>query len=169
MKIGDRIRIARKINKITIKDLAQYLEISAPTLKKIEDNKLFVNIFIIKKLLDKPELDLKEKDLLEYYYNQNLQKKVIVKTKDERVYIIIPKDMAIALDIEIEKDIYCCYLNNKIILQHKDDENHIFEKKRFLKNQNSFIFYLGQKIKYIQGQVIDLNLDIKKQILTITY
>lgn len=169
MKIGDRIRIARKINKVTIKTLAEKLEISIPTLKKIENNELFVNMLIVRKLLNNLELDLKEKDMLMYYYDQKLQKKVAVNVKDERVYIIIPRDIVIAFEIEKEKDVYCCYLNNKIILQHQDDESYIFEKKRFLRNQNSFIFYLGQKIKYIQGQVINLNLNIKKQILTITY
>ena len=44
MKIGDRIRIARKINKITAIDLAKHIEISAPTLKKIEQNKGFVSL-----------------------------------------------------------------------------------------------------------------------------
>ena len=40
MKIGDKIRITRKINKITINDLANFLGISAPTLRKIESNEL---------------------------------------------------------------------------------------------------------------------------------
>ena len=47
MKIGDRIRILRKINKITISELAAYLNISAPTLRKMEKNQLFINMLVI--------------------------------------------------------------------------------------------------------------------------
>ena len=95
MKIGDRIRITRKINKITINDLANFLGISAPTLRKIEANELFINYDLIKRLLENPVFTKDHKEIEEYYYNQELSKKVLVQVKSERIYIIIPKDIAI--------------------------------------------------------------------------
>ena len=116
MKIGDRIRISRKLNRVRIKDLVQELEISTPTLKKIENNEVFVNMIIIKKLLNNAMLDLKENEMLEYYYNQKLEKEVSAKSKSNRVYIIIPRDIAIAFEIEKYKEIFYCLNNNKIFL-----------------------------------------------------
>lgn len=169
MKIGDKIRILRKINKITINELAEYLKISAPTLRKIENNKLFINMDIINLLIQNPNFNLKKEELLEYYYNQKLEKELLVQVKQEKVFITIPKDISIAFGLNNNTDIYCCYLNNKIILQHEDNEEYEFIKRKVFKYRYSFIFFLGQRVKYIQGQVIKLSLDIKKQVLTIAY
>lgn len=169
MKIGDRIRIFRKINKITISELAAYLNISAPTLRKMEKNQLFINMDIINLLTQNPNFDLKREELLEYYYDQKLEKELLVQVKQEKVFIVIPKDVSIAFGLENNTDIYYCYLNNKIILQHEDNEEYEFIKRKVFKYRYSFIFFLGQRVKYIQGQVIKITLDIKKQVLTMIY
>lgn len=169
MKIGDRIRIFRKINKITIPELAAYLNISAPTLRKMEKKQLFINMDIINLLTQNPNFDLKREELLKYYYDQKLEKELLVQVKQEKVFIVIPKDVSIAFGLENNTDIYCCYLNNKIILQHEDTEEQEFIKRKVFKYGYSFLFFLGQRVKYLQGQVIKLTLDIKKQVLTITY
>ncbi len=93
----------------------------------------------------------------------------MVQVKQEKVFIVIPKDVSIAFGLENNTDIYCCYLNNKIILQHEDTEEQEFIKRKVFKYGYSFLFFLGQRVKYLQGQVIKLTLDIKKQVLTITY
>lgn len=169
MKLGDKIRILRKINKITIAELAEYLKISVPTLRKIENNKLFINLDIIKLLINNSKIDLKEEELLEDYYKQKLEKEVLVQAKDEKIFIVIPKDIALGFGLEENKEIYCCYLNNKIILQHKENDDYIFEKKKIFKDRYSFIFFLGQKLKYIQGNIVKLDLNLEKKILTILY
>lgn len=169
MKIGDKIRILRKINKITINELSEYLNISAPTLRKIENNKLFVNMNIVKLLKNNSMINFKEKELLEYYYTQELKKEVVIQAKDEKVFIVIPKDISIAFGLEENKEIYCCYLNNKIILQHEENDDYIFEKKKIFKDRYTFIFFLGQKLKYLQGHTAKLELDLEKKILTILY
>lgn len=166
MKIGDRIRITRKINKMTIKELAKILDISVPTYKKIEKNLSFVNMIFIKKLIN---LGMNEKELLKYYYKQELKRETSVKVKNSRVYIIIPKDISIAFGIEENREIFCCYLNNKMIIQRKENDHYFFEKKKFLKNSKSFILFLGQKLKDLQGKVVNLSLDLKNETLIVTY
>ena len=86
MKIGDRIRIFRKINKITIPELAAYLNISAPTLRKMEKNQLFINMDIINLLTQNPNFDLKREELLEYYYDQKLEKELLVESKTRKSF-----------------------------------------------------------------------------------
>lgn len=169
MKIGDRIRILRKINKITINELASILGISAPTLRKLENNQGFINIDIVKKIAKIPTFEIKEEELLEYYYNQSqlLDKEVMVQIKGEKVYIIIPKDLAVAFKLEENNEIYCCYLENKLILQHQINDDYIFEKKKIIKDRYSFIFFIGQKLKYLQGRKVKLKLDLKKEVLNI--
>lgn len=166
MKIGDRIRITRKINKMTIKELAKILDISVPTYKKIEKNLSFVNMIFIKKLIN---LGMNEKELLKYYYKQELKRETTVKVKNSRVYIIIPKDISIAFGIEENREIFCCYLNNKMIIQRKENDHYFFEKKKFLKNSKSFILFLGQKLKDLQGKIVNLSLDLKNETLVVTY
>lgn len=166
MKIGDRIRITRKINKMTIKELAKILDISVPTYKKIEKNLSFVNMIFIKKLIN---LGMNEKELLKYYYKQELKRETSVKVKNSRVYIIIPKDISIAFGIEENREIFCCYLNNKMIIQRKENDHYFFEKKKFLKNSKSFILFLGQKLKDLQGKIVNLSLDLKNETLVVTY
>lgn len=169
MKIGDRIRITRKINKITINDLANFLGISAPTLRKIESNDLFINYNLIKKLLENPVFTKDYKEIEEYYYNQELSKVVLVQAKSERIYIIIPKDIAIGFNLNENNEIYCTYLTNKIILQHEENDDYIFEKRKIIKDRYSFIFFIGQKLKNLQGREVRLTLNLRKKILMITY
>jgi transcriptional regulator with XRE-family HTH domain len=169
MKIGDRIRITRKINKITINDLANFLGISAPTLRKIESNELFINYDLIKRLLENPVFTKDHKEIEEYYYNQELSKKVLVQVKSERIYIIIPKDIAIGFNLNENNEIYCTYLTNKIILQHEENDDYIFEKRKIIKDRYSFIFFIGQKLKNLQGREVRLTLNLRKKILMITY
>lgn len=169
MKIGDRIRITRKINKITINDLANFLGISAPTLRKIESNELFINYDLIKRLLENPVFTKDHKEIEEYYYNQQLSKKVLVQVKSERIYIIIPKDIAIGFNLNENNEIYCTYLTNKIILQHEENDDYIFEKRKIIKDRYSFIFFIGQKLKNLQGREVRLTLNLRKKILMITY
>jgi transcriptional regulator with XRE-family HTH domain len=169
MKIGDRIRITRKINKITINDLANFLGISAPTLRKIEANELFINYDLIKRLLENPVFTKDHKEIEEYYYNQELSKKVLVQVKSERIYIIIPKDIAIGFNLNENNEIYCTYLTNKIILQHEENDDYIFEKRKIIKDRYSFIFFIGQKLKNLQGREVRLTLNLRKKILMITY
>lgn len=169
MKIGDRIRITRKINKITINDLANFLGISAPTLRKIESNELFINYNLIKKLLESPVFAKDHKEIEEYYYNQELSKIVLVQAKSERIYIIIPKDIAIGFNLNENNEIYCTYLTNKIILQHEENDDYIFEKRKIIKDRYSFIFFIGQKLKNLQGREVRLTLNLRKKILMITY
>ena len=169
MKIGDRIRITRKINKITINDLANFLGISAPTLRKIESNDLFINYNLIKKLLENPVFTKDYKEIEEYYYNQELSNVVLVQAKSERIYIIIPKDIAIGFNLNENNEIYCTYLTNKIILQHEENDDYIFEKRKIIKDRYSFIFFIGQKLKNLQGREVRLTLNLRKKILMITY
>lgn len=169
MKIGDKIRITRKINKITINDLANFLGISAPTLRKIESNELFINYDLIKRLLENPIFTKDHKEIEEYYYNQELSKKVLVQVKSERIYIIIPKDIAIGFNLNENNEIYCTYLTNKIILQHEENDDYIFEKRKIIKDRYSFIFFIGQKLKNLQGREVRLTLNLRKKILMITY
>lgn len=169
MKIGDKIRITRKINKITINDLANFLGISAPTLRKIESNELFINYDLIKRLLENPVFTKDHKEIEEYYYNQELSKKVLVQVKSERIYIIIPKDIAIGFNLNENNEIYCTYLTNKIILQHEENDDYIFEKRKIIKDRYSFIFFIGQKLKNLQGREVILTLNLRKKILMITY
>lgn len=169
MKIGDKIRITRKINKITINDLANFLGISAPTLRKIESNELFINYDLIKRLLENPVFTKDHKEIEEYYYNQELSKKVLVQVKSERIYIIIPKDIAIGFNLNENNEIYCTYLTNKIILQHEENDDYIFEKRKIIKDRYSFIFFIGQKLKNLQGCEVRLTLNLRKKILMITY
>ncbi|STO26821.1 Uncharacterised protein [Fusobacterium necrogenes] len=169
MKIGDKIRITRKINKITINDLANFLGISAPTLRKIESNELFINYDLIKRLLENPVFTKDHKEIEEYYYNQELSKKVLVQVKSERIYIIIPKDIAIGFNLNENNEIYCTYLTNKIILQHEENDDYIFEKRKIIKDRYSFIFFIGQKLKNLQGREVRLTLNLRKKILMITY
>lgn len=169
MKIGDKIRITRKINKITINDLANFLGISAPTLRKIESNELFINYDLIKRLLKNPVFTKDHKEIEEYYYNQELSKKVLVQVKSERIYIIIPKDIAIGFNLNENNEIYCTYLTNKIILQHEENDDYIFEKRKIIKDRYSFIFFIGQKLKNLQGREVRLTLNLRKKILMITY
>lgn len=169
MKIGDKIRITRKINKITINDLANFLGISAPTLRKIESNELFINYDLIKRLLENPVFTKDHKEIEEYYYNQELSKKVLVQVKSERIYIIIPKDIAIGFNLNENNKIYCTYLTNKIILQHEENDDYIFEKRKIIKDRYSFIFFIGQKLKNLQGREVRLTLNLRKKILMITY
>lgn len=169
MKIGDRIRITRKINKITINDLANFLGISAPTLRKIEANELFINYDLIKRLLENPVFTKDHKEIEEYYYNQELSKKVLVQVKSERIYIIIPKDIAIGFNLNENNEIYCTYLTNKIILQHEENDDYIFEKRKIIRDRYSFIFFIGQKLKNLQGREVRLTLNLRKKILMITY
>lgn len=169
MKIGDKIRITRKINKITINDLANFLGISAPTLRKIESNELFINYDLIKRLLENPVFTKDHKEIEEYYYNQELSKKVLVQVKSERIYIIIPKDIAIGFNLNKNNEIYCTYLTNKIILQHEENDDYIFEKRKIIKDRYSFIFFIGQKLKNLQGREVRLTLNLRKKILMITY
>lgn len=169
MKIGDKIRITRKINKITINDLANFLGISAPTLRKIESNELFINYDLIKRLLENPVFTKDHKEIEEYYYNQELSKKVLVQVKSERIYIIIPKDIAIGFNLNENNEIYCTYLTNKIILQHEENDDYIFEKRKIIKDRYSFIFFIGQKLKNLQGREVRLTLNLRKKILIITY
>lgn len=167
MKIGDKIRITRKINKITINDLANFLGISAPTLRKIELNELFINYDLIKKLLENPVFTKDYKEIEEYYYNQELSKKVLVQVKSERIYIIIPKDIAIGFNLNENNEIYCTYLTNKIILQHEENDNYIFEKKKIFKENYSYLFFIGQKFSYLAGKEVLLKLNLRKQKLDI--
>lgn len=169
MKIGDRIRITRKINKITINDLSSFLGISAPTLRKMEANQLFIGFDLIKKLLENPIFGKDYKEIEEYYYNQELSKVVLVQVKDERVYIFIPKDMALAFGLDKNNEVYCCYLTNKIIIKHEENDDYIFEKKKILKDSYSFIFFIGQKLKNLQGKKVNITLNLKKNTLIITY
>lgn len=169
MKIGDKIRIRRKINKITINDLANFLGISAPTLRKIESNELFINYNLIKKLLENPAFVKDQKEIKESYYNQELSKVVLVQSKSERVYIVIPKDIAIGFGLEKNNEIYCSYLTNKIILQHEENDEYIFEKRKIFKDRYSFIFFIGQKLKELQDHKVKLTLNLRKNILIITY
>lgn len=169
MKIGDRIRITRKINKITINDLANFLGISAPTLRKIESNELFINYNLIKKLLESPVFAKDHKEIEEYYYNQELSKVVLVQAKSERIYIIIPKDIAIGFNLDENNEIYCTYLMNKIILQHEENDDYIFEKRKIIKDRYSFIFFIGQRLKNLLGREVKLTLNLRKKILMITY
>lgn len=169
MKIGDRIRITRKINKITINDLANFLGISAPTLRKIESNELFINYNLIKKLLESPVFAKDHKEIEEYYYNQELSKVVLVQAKSERIYIIIPKDIAIGFNLDENNEIYCTYLTNKIILQHEENDDYIFEKRKIIKDRYSFIFFIGQRLKNLLGREVKLTLNLRKKILMITY
>lgn len=169
MKIGDKIRITRKINKITINDLANFLGISAPTLRKIESNELFINYDLIERLLENPVFTKDHKEIEEYYYNQELSKKVLVQVKSERIYIIIPKDIAIGFNLNENNEIYCTYLTNKIILQHEENDDYIFEKRKIIKDRYSFIFFIGQKLKNLQGREVRLTLNLRKKILMITY
>lgn len=169
MKIGDKIRITRKINKITINDLANFLGISAPTLRKIESNELFINYDLIKRLLENPVFTKDHKEIEEYYYNQELSKKVLVQVKSERIYIIIPKDIAIGFNLNENNEIYCTYLTNKIILQHEENDDYIFEKRKIIKDRYSFIFFIGQRLKNLQGREVRLTLNLRKKILMITY
>lgn len=163
MKIGDKIRITRKINKITINDLANFLGISAPTLRKIESNELFINYDLIKRLLENPVFTKDHKEIEEYYYNQELSKKVLVQVKSERIYIIIPKDIAIGFNLNENNEIYCTYLTNKIILQHEENDDYIFEKRKIIKDRYSFIFFIGQKLKNLQGREVRLTLNLRKK------
>lgn len=169
MKIGDKIRITRKINKITINDLANFLGISAPTLRKIESNELFINYDLIKRLLENPVFTKDHKEIEEYYYNQELSKKVLVQVKSERIYIIIPKDIAIGFNLNENNEIYCTYLTNKIILQHEENDDYIFEKRKIIKDRYSFIFFIGQRLKNLLGREVKLTLNLRKKILMITY
>lgn len=169
MKIGDRIRITRKINKITINDLANFLGISAPTLRKIESNELFINYNLIKKLLENPVFAKDHKEIEEYYYNQELSKVVLVQAKSERIYIIIPKDIAIGFNLDESNEIYCTYLTNRIILQHEENDDYIFEKRKIIKDRYSFIFFMGQKLKNLLGREVKLTLNLREKILMITY
>jgi transcriptional regulator with XRE-family HTH domain len=169
MKIGDRIRITRKINKITINDLANFLGISAPTLRKIESNELFINYNLIKKLLESPVFAKDHKEIEEYYYNQELSKIALVQAKSERIYIIIPKDIAIGFNLDENNEIYCTYLTNKIILQHEENDDYIFEKRKIIKDRYSFIFFIGQRLKNLLGREVKLTLNLRKKILMITY
>lgn len=169
MKIGDRIRITRKINKITINDLANFLGISAPTLRKIESNELFINYNLIKKLLENPVFAKDHKEIEEYYYNQELSKVVLVQVKSERIYIIIPKDIAIGFNLDESNEIYCTYLTNRIILQHEENDDYIFEKRKIIKDRYSFIFFMGQKLKNLLGREVKLTLNLREKILMITY
>lgn len=169
MKIGDRIRITRKINKITINDLANFLGISAPTLRKIESNDLFINYNLIKKLLENPVFAKDYKEIEEYYYNQELSKVVLVQAKSERIYIIIPKNMAIGFNLDESNEIYCTYLTNRIILQHEENDDYIFEKRKIIKDRYSFIFFMGQKLKNLLGREVKLTLNLREKILMITY
>lgn len=169
MKIGDRIRITRKINKITINDLANFLGISAPTLRKIESNELFINYNLIKKLLENPVFSKDYEEIKEYYYNQELSKVVLVQAKSERIYIIIPKDIAIGFNLDDNNEIYCTYLTNKIILQHEENDDYIFEKRKIIKDRYSFIFFIGQRLKNLLGREVKLTLNLRKKILIITY
>lgn len=169
MKIGDRIRITRKINKITINDLANFLGISAPTLRKIESNELFINYNLIKKLLESPVFAKDHKEIEEYYYNQELSKIVLVQAKSERIYIIIPKDIAIGFNLDENNEIYCTYLTNKIILQLEENDDYIFEKRKIIKDRYSFIFFIGQRLKNLLGREVKLTLNLRKKILMITY
>lgn len=169
MKIGDRIRITRKINKITINDLSNFLGISAPTLKKIEDNKLFINYNLLKKLLENPFFAKDKQEIEEYYYAQELSKTALVQVKKERVFIIIPKDIAIGFQLDEDKEIYCTYLSNKIILQHQQNNDYDYEIKKIVKDRYSFIFFIGQRLKELQGYEVKLTLDLRKNALIITY
>lgn len=169
MKIGDRIRITRKINKITINDLANFLGISAPTLRKIESNDLFINYNLIKKLLENPVFAKDHKEIEEYYYNQELSKVVLVQAKSERIYIVIPKEIAIGFNLDENNEIYCTYLTNKIILQHEENDDYIFEKRKIIKDRYSFIFFIGQRLKNLLGREVKLTLNLRKKILMITY
>lgn len=169
MKIGDRIRISRKINKITINDLANFLGISAPTLRKIESNELFINYNLIKKLLENPVFAKDHKEIEEYYYNQELSKVVLVQAKSERIYIVIPKEIAIGFNLDENNEIYCTYLTNKIILQHEENDDYIFEKRKIIKDRYSFIFFIGQRLKNLLGREVKLTLNLRKKILMITY
>ena len=169
MKIGDKIRITRKINKITINDLANFLGISAPTLRKIESNDLFINYNLIKKLLENPVFAKDYKEIEEYYYNQELSKVVLVQAKSERIYIIIPKDIAIGFNLDESNEIYCTYLTNRIILQHEENDDYIFEKRKIIKDRYSFIFFMGQKLKNLLGREVKLTLNLREKILMITY
>lgn len=169
MKIGDRIRITRKINKITINDLANFLGISAPTLRKIESNELFINYNLIKKLLENPVFAKDHKEIEEYYYNQELSKVVLVQAKSERIYIVIPKEIAIGFNLDENNEIYCTYLTNKIILQHEENDDYIFEKRKIIKDRYSFIFFIGQRLKNLLGREVKLTLNLRKKILMITY
>lgn len=169
MKIGDKIRITRKINKITINDLANFLGISAPTLRKIESNELFINYDLIKRLLENPVFTKDHKEIEEYYYNQELSKKVLVQVKSERIYIIIPKDIAIGFNLDESNEIYCTYLTNRIILQHEENDDYIFEKRKIIKDRYSFIFFMGQKLKNLLGREVKLTLNLREKILMITY
>lgn len=165
MRIGNRIRILRKINNVTLDELSKYIGVSAPTLRKMENNELFINLEItnlLAKLLNNDEL----KNL---YYNQCLEKNVTVKVKGGKVYIIIPKDISIAFGLEENQEIYCCFLSKKIILQHYETDDYEFEKRKILKDQYSYIFFLGQKLKHIQGQKVKISLDLNKNILKILY
>ncbi|MGY0395055.1 helix-turn-helix domain-containing protein [Fusobacterium sp. SYSU M8A802] len=165
MKIGNRIRILRKINNVTLDELAKYIGVSVPTLRKMENNELFINLEItnlIARLLNNDEL----KNL---YYNQCLEKNVTVKAKGEKVYIFIPKDISIAFGLEENQEIYCCFLNKKVILQHQETDDYEFEKRKILKDQYSYIFFLGQKLKYLQGKKVKIALDLSKNILKILY
>ena len=165
MKIGNTIRILRKINNITLNELSKYIGVSVPTLRKMENNELFINLEItnlIARLLNNDEL----KNL---YYNQCLEKNVTVRVKGEKVYIFIPKDISIAFGLEKNQEIYCCFLNNKVILQHQETNDYEFEKRKILKDQYSYIFFLGQKLKYLQGKKVKISLDLNKNILKILY
>ncbi|MCJ8341928.1 MAG: helix-turn-helix domain-containing protein [Cetobacterium sp.] len=43
MKIGDKIRILIKINHITLNELSETIGVSIPSLRRIENNQVFVD------------------------------------------------------------------------------------------------------------------------------
>ncbi|SKA12248.1 Helix-turn-helix domain-containing protein [Cetobacterium ceti] len=167
MKVGDKIRILRKINNITLNELSEAIGISIPSLRKIENNQVFVDKKIIYSIISRLNYD--DKELMDLYYKQNLEKEIIVKSKGGKVFIIIPKEISKAFDLEDNQDIFVAFLNKKIILQHKETDNYNFEKRKIVKDQYSFIFFLGKNLDYIKGQKIRVIFNVIENNLVILY
>lgn len=165
MKIGDRIRISRKINQINLKELSEYLGISVPTLRKIEDNQLFVNKLLVDRLIQNEKLNIDKKELFLYYSEQIFFEEVFVKKRNDKTYILIPKNISIDF-FKDKNEIYCAYLIDSILISLTPNENYIFEKRKIVKQGYSFIFF-SQKLKNMEK--IKIQLDLKGHFLKIIF
>ncbi len=85
MKIGDKIRILIKINHITLNELSETIGVSIPSLRRIENNQVFVDKKILYSIIWKLNYD--DKELIDLYYKQNLEKEIVVKSKGGKVFI----------------------------------------------------------------------------------
>lgn len=166
MKIGDKIRVARKVKKITGVDLAKYIGISAPTLRKIENNQLFVTLELIKKIAKYPNIETTEEELKKYYCEQKLEKVVKIQNKGEAIFITIPNDVALGFNLDKNREVYICYLESKIILRHNDNNDYYFEKKKIYKDRTVYILFL-QRLTKLNLKKVKLELDLKREILIV--